>query len=93
MAAASTATRSGSGEWTFDVMLAQNGKLTSLHLSAVPAGWFDATHLLVNTNATPAIAPTYEILDVVNGGVVSVDLAGNRGFVDSAGYFASFPSE
>jgi len=93
MAAASTATRSDTGVWTFDLMLAQHGNLTSLHISAVPAGWFDATHLLVNTNATPAIAPTYKILDVVNGGVVSVDLAGNEGYVTSGGYFASFPSE
>lgn len=93
MAAVSTATRSGSGTWTFDLMLAKGGQLTSLHVSAAPVGWLDATHLLVNTNLTPSVAPTYEILDVATGGVVTVDLAGNRGYVDSAGYFSAFPSE
>jgi hypothetical protein len=78
--------------WKFDLMLTGNGALTSLHTSAAPLGWFDATHLLVNTNATPSIAPTYEILDVANGGVVTVDLAGTRGYSSSSGYFASFPS-
>lgn len=83
---------SGPGSWKFDLVLAQNGELTSLHVSAVPVGWFDATHLLVNTNSTPAIAPTFEIVNVTDGSVVTVDLAGNRGFVSSGAYFASFPS-
>lgn len=82
-----------SPSWKFDLELTGNGALTSLHSSASPIGWFDTTHLLVNTNATPAIAPTFEIVDVTDGSVISVDLAGNHGFVSIGAYFATFPSD
>jgi hypothetical protein len=82
-----------SPSWKFDLELAQNGTLSSLHISAEPVGWFDSTHLLINTNSTPEIAPTFEIVDVTDGSVISVDLAGNHGFVSTGAYFATFPSD
>lgn len=79
---------------TPNVDLAQNGKLTSLHVSAAPVGWLDPIHLLVNTTSQQASSQGFEILDVANGSVVKIDLAGNGGYVASYGaYFASFPSD